>query len=58
MKDINFLYQNNVDVDKALELFGDIETYNETIKEFKSGIDEKLGLIKKYYQEILLSAII
>ena len=51
MKDINFLYQNNVDVDKALELFGDIETYNETIKEFKSGIDEKLGLIKKYYQE-------
>lgn len=51
MKDINFLYQNNVDVDKSLELFGDIETYNETIKEFKSGIDEKLGLIKKYYQE-------
>lgn len=51
MKDINFLHQNNVDVDKALELFGDIETYNETIKEFKSGIDEKLGLIKKYYQE-------
>ena len=51
MKDINFLYPNNFDVDKALELFGDIETYNETIKEFKSGIDEKLGLIKKYYQE-------
>ena len=40
MKDINFLKQNNVDVDKCLELFGDIETYNDTIKEFQSGLDE------------------
>lgn len=52
MKDINFLKQNNVDVNQSLELFGDIETYNETIKEFKSGIDGKLSQIDKYYQDL------
>lgn len=51
MKDINFLKQNNVDVDKCLELFGDIETYNDTIKEFQSGLDEKLSQITKYYND-------
>ena len=51
MKNINFLKQNNVDVDKCLELFGDIETYNDTIKEFQSGLDEKLSQITKYYND-------
>lgn len=51
MKDINFLRENNVDVNKCLELFGDIETYNETIKEFKNSIDGKLEQIENYYKE-------
>lgn len=51
MKDINFLKQNNVDINQCLELFGDIETYNETIKEFQTGIDGKLDQIEKYYKE-------
>ncbi len=51
MKDINFLKQNNVDVNQSLELFGDIETYNETIKEFKNSIEGKLDQITKYYKD-------
>lgn len=51
MKSIDFLKENNVDVNQSLELFGDIETYNETIKEFQSGIGDKLNQITKYFQE-------
>ena len=51
MKDVNFLKSRNVDVDKALELFGDMDTYNETIKEFQSSLPEKVDFIKKYFEE-------
>ncbi len=51
MKDINFLKENNVDVDNSLELFGDIDTYNETLVEFKNSIDGKLDQIRKYFDE-------
>lgn len=51
MKDINFLKEHNVDINKSLELFGDLETYNETLYEFKNGIDGKLKQIAKFYQE-------
>ena len=48
MLDINFLKQNNVDTDAAIELFGDISIYNETCQDFLDGIDEKLSELKKY----------
>ena len=51
MKTVEFLKQNNVDVEKSLELFGDMETYNQTLKEFQDGIDNKLTEIEKYYNE-------
>ena len=34
MKDKEFLIQNGVNVEKSLELFGDMETYNDTLKVF------------------------
>ena len=49
MKDAEFLKQNGVDVEKSLELFGDMDTYNETIKEFQAGIPKKIAEIEKYY---------
>ena len=49
MKDAEFLKQHNVDVEKSLELFGDMETYNDTIKEFQTGIPKKIAEIEKYY---------
>lgn len=51
MKTVEFLKSNNVNVDAALELFGDMDTYNETMKEFQNGINEKVSMIEKYYNE-------
>lgn len=48
MKDINYLKSNGVDIDKSLELFGNIETYNETIGEFLHGIIDKLNKLSNY----------
>ncbi len=51
MKSIDFLKAHNVAVDQSLELFGDVETYNETLVEFKNGIDGKLERIDKFFKE-------
>lgn len=48
MKDVNYLKANGIDVDKSLELFGDMETYNETMVDFFSAVAEKLEKIKKF----------
>lgn len=42
MKSIKFLENNGVDIKKSLELFGDINTYNDTIGEFLVGIHTKV----------------
>ncbi len=51
MKTIDFLKEHNVAVDQSLELFGDIDTYNETLVEFQKGIDGKLERIEKFYKD-------
>ena len=43
MKDISFLEKNGVDIKQSLELFGDAQTYNETIGEFLVGIHSKIN---------------
>lgn len=48
MKDVNTLTSNGVNVEGSLELFGDMETYDETLIDFLETIDEKLSNIKKY----------
>ena len=48
MKDVNILKNNGVNVEKSLELFGDMDTYNETLETFLGEIDEKINKIKKY----------
>ena len=48
MKDVNILTSNGVDINKSLELFGDMETYDETLEEFLNGVNEKLSNLKKY----------
>ena len=49
--DVNVLVQGGVNVNGALELLGDMETYNETLQDFLSEINEKLANIKKYKEE-------
>ena len=44
--DKNYLINNGIDVDKSLELFGDIDTYNETLVEFLDGVNKKLNDLK------------
>lgn len=48
MKTVEFLKQNGVDVDKSLELFGDMETYNQTLPEFLNGGKEKVPQLKNF----------
>ena len=48
MKDVNLLINNGVDVNSSLELFGDIDTYNETLKDFLDAVVEKVNNIEKY----------
>ena len=38
MKSINFLQQQGIDVKSSLDLFGDIEKYNDKLGEFLVGI--------------------
>ena len=48
MKDVNILTSNGVDVNKALEVLGDMTMYDETINDFLAGIGEKLQNLKTY----------
>lgn len=48
MRDIKFLEEHGVDVNKSLELFGDANTYNETIGEFLVGIHQKINELIKF----------
>ena len=51
MKTIEYLKKNGVDLNKCLELFGDIETYNETLKGFCKSLESKLKQLESYYNE-------
>lgn len=48
MKDVNILKNNGVNIEKSLELFGDMDTYNETLETFLTEANEKINNIKKY----------
>ncbi len=48
MKDINYLRLNGVDINKSLELFGNIDTYNQTLVEFITSAPEKIKLLESY----------
>ena len=42
------LTDNGVNLEKSLELFGDMNTYNETLSDFLNDVENKLADIKKY----------
>lgn len=48
MKDVNLLISNGVNIEKSLELFGDMETYNDTLHDFLNEVEGKLTKIKSY----------
>lgn len=52
MKDISILKDNNVDLDKSLELFGDMKSYEETLVDFLNSISEKLSELLKSKEDL------
>ena len=48
MKDVNFLVSNGVNVEKSLELFGDMEMYDATLNDFLEDVDKRLASLKKF----------
>lgn len=51
MPKLEILKSNQIDVDAALSLWGDIESYSDALKEFKESIPQKLENLKKMIQE-------
>ena len=51
MINVDFLKENGVNVEQSLELFGDIQTYNDTIGEFILGASSKLPKLEEYKNE-------
>jgi len=45
---VDYLKENGIDVDHGLELLSDIDMYNDTLKEFMSGMNDKFNKIKTY----------
>ncbi len=48
MEKIDFLKNNNVEVDASLEFWGDLESYNENLKEFNDSLSQKLNDLEYY----------
>ena len=44
----DFLIENGVDIDKSLELLNDMETYDDTLKEFYNNIDDRVNKLTNY----------
>ena len=45
---IEYLKENNIDIDNSIELLGDIETYNDILKEFYENINERRNKLETY----------
>lgn len=48
MFDTNILIENGVNLEKSLELFGDIATYNDNLDEFLDGVEKLLNDLNNY----------
>ncbi|MDO4962689.1 MAG: ATP-binding protein [bacterium] len=45
---IDYLKNNGIDVDASIELLGDIDTYNETLKDFLKENEDRIPKMKEY----------
>lgn len=51
VKDMNILKNSNVEVSSALEFWGDVDSYNDGLLEFRDSLDEKLENLEFYKNE-------
>lgn len=52
MKDVEFLKQNEIDVNHGLELLGDMEMYDETLQDFITESETRLPNLKQYFEAV------
>ena len=52
MRDVSILTDNGVDLNKALELLGDLSFYDETLEAFLEENKTRIPNIKKYKEEL------
>lgn len=50
MKNIEFLKENGVDIDKSLEFFGDTESYNENVRDYLVSVHDNVEKLVKFIQ--------
>jgi CheY-like chemotaxis protein len=48
MKDITILTNEGIDIEKSLELFGDMDTYDQMLEDFLKDVDKKLEDARKF----------
>ena len=48
---IDYLKENDIDVDASIEILGDIDMYNETLKTFKEESKERMPRLEKNKKE-------
>ena len=48
MKDVDLLINNGINIEQSIELLGDIEMYNETLKDFLIEIKERVPKLDDY----------
>ena len=48
---MEYFEKYGINIEKSLELLGDIETYNEILSDFHNELDEKLENLKNYKEE-------
>ena len=48
VKNIDYLKSNNIDVERALELLGDMDLYNDTMNDFIDEVNNRLPLLDEY----------
>ena len=53
----DYLIQNGIDLNKSLELLGDIEIYNETLEEFSNNINDRLKKLEQLKNDLANYAI-
>ena len=58
MKDKSILIENGVDLNKSLELFGDMEMYDESLGDFMAEIDNKLYKIAHFKVHVKVVCVI
>lgn len=51
MRDVNILINGGADINKALELFGEMSMYDATLNDFLAEVENKLKRIEKYREE-------